>query len=205
MRVLSHPRRKHYAFVHRGRQNHTRITLLPHQLTKSSMNRLYGFYFEIGIGREEDFLLQSSVLLLFWNSPDLRVLFICRPPGCFTDCPPNTDTDHERSSAGCVCAPPRPPLGLSHPGHHLPSPHPASRPGGPGRSLRRPPVWLGLHGHHLHPQAGGGTAVLQRFLGQRRTEGLQHRGALHVPDPHGDLRAGFGGSVPVVRLTVCCV
>lgn len=131
--------------------------------------------------------------------------FICRPLVRLTDCPPNIEPDHERSSPGCVCAPPRPPRGLLLPGLLLPVPDPASRPGGPGGPLRRPPVWLGLHGHHLHTQAGGRTAVLQRVLRQRRDGELRVRGALHVPDPHGDLRAGPGGNVHVtfaVRVTV---
>lgn len=99
-----------------------------------------------------------------------------------------------------MCPPPRPLLGL-FPVWFVPDPDPAPRTGGPGRALHRARGGLGLHGHHLDPQTGGGPAVLQRVLGERRAEGRQLRGALHVPDPHGDLRAGPAGEPDPGRVT----
>lgn len=109
----------------------------------------------------------------------------------------NSEFGHGRFCAGRGSAPPPGPLlGLLLPNARLPPADPAARPGGPRRPLRSPQVRLGLHGHHLHAQAGGGPAVLQRLLGERRAGGRQLRRALHVPDPHGDLGAGPGGEKP---------
>lgn len=134
-----------------------------------SCNCHYSFYFEVEI------VVINRQLYFYLETPD-RIsaccLATCRSPVRHIDCSSDTEADHERSSAGCVCAPSWPPLGLRLPVLFLAVLDPASWPGGPGRPLRRPPVRLGLHGHHLYPQAGGGTAVLQRFLGQRWTGGL---------------------------------
>ena len=123
-----------------------------------------------------------------------RLVYINVPPGLpvTTDCPPPPHADHEHSCPACAAAPR--PLPGSRPRLRLPAPDPAARPGGPGRALHRPPVRLGVHGHHLHAPAGGGTAVLQRVLHQRRAPRHELRGAVHVPDPHGDLRPGPEGN-----------
>lgn len=117
----------------------------------------------------------------------------------------NPDLGNGRSFSGCGSAPRRPLLGLRLPGLRLPPADPTAWPGCPGRPLRRPPVRLGLNGHHLHAQAGGGTAVCQRLLCERRGAGHQFRGALHVPDPHGDLSAGPAGEKPEFYFLTSCV
>lgn len=101
----------------------------------------------------------------------------------------NSTVDHESSLAGCLPATFWARRGL------FPGPRASTRPGRPGRPLRRPPMRLGFHGHHQQPQAGGGAAFLQRVLGERRATGLQLRRAVLVLDPHGDLRAGPGGKI----------
>lgn len=117
----------------------------------------------------------------------------------------NPDLGYGRSFSGCGSAPRRPLLGLRLPGLRLPPADPTAWPGCPGRPLRRPPVRLGLNGHHLHAQAGGGTAVCQRLLCERRGAGHQFRGALHVPDPYGDLSAGPAGEKPEFYFLTSCV
>lgn len=126
--------------------------------------------------------------------PSVVDISLSRCPG---DTVTNSEFGHGRFYAGRGSAPtPGTLLVLMLPNVRLLPADPAARPGGPRRPLHSPPVRLGLHGHHLHAQAGGGPAVLQRLLGERRAGGLQLRRALHVPDPHGDLGAGPGGEKP---------
>lgn len=117
-----------------------------------------------------------------------------------SSCSLSRDSDHHGFSVARPHLPPRPVF------VRLPVPDPASRAGGPGRALHRAPVRLDLHGHHIHSQPGGGSAVLQRVLGERRAPRDQHRGSLHVPDPHGDLGPGPAGTgSSFCKHFSCCV
>lgn len=141
-------------------------------------------------------IASAFILKRHTGSLDRSVVYISLSR-CPSDTVTNSEFGHGRFCAGRGSAPPPGPfLVLLLPNVRLPPADPAARPGSPCRPLHSPPMRLGLHGHHLHAQAGSGPAVLQRLLGERRAGGRQLRRALHVPDPHGDLGAGPGGEKP---------
>lgn len=162
----------------------------------------FHFFWQTHTHSWETFVLKVLIEASCYETPPRvschSALFTCRAvPWCSGHSTTTLANGRPVSGSGSVLCESL--LDLRLPCLQVPPANPTAWPGCPSRPLRRPPVRLGLNGNDLNAQAGGGAAVCQRLLCERRPAGHQLGGALYVLDPHGDLSARPAGEKPQFR------